>query len=195
MPRRRAHSSRAARFLVNLASAVGVVAALALLVPAAFGLQRYVITGSSMAGSLDLGSIAFEEVVPVADLRVGDVITYQPPPASGVDGLVTHRIVSIRGDQFRTQGDAVPHRDPWTFDLVADDQPRLSFAVPYAGYVFMALADRAVRMAALSVPAGIIFLLALRQLVQVLRRRPDRAPSATHAPVPSAVGTSLPVGG
>ncbi len=149
----------------------------AFLLPSLLGYQRYVITGTSMTGTIDLGSVVFEDVVPVADLHVGDVITYQPPPASGIDHLVTHRIIAKKGDKFRTQGDAVPERDPWTFELTAHDQPRVSYHVPYVGFLFLGLADRAIRMAVISVPAAFVFLLALRQLVQGLRRRPAPAPS------------------
>ena len=166
--------------LVTLACVLVTLLGVAFLVPSLLGYQRYVITGTSMTGTIDLGSVAFERVVPVADLAVGDVITYQPPAESGLDHLVTHRIVAIKGDTFRTQGDAVPDRDPWTFQLAAHEQPRVAFSVPYVGYAFLALADRTVRMAVISVPAGLIFLGALHQLVQGLRRRP--APAQTRTP-------------
>ena len=79
---------------------------------------------------------------PGRDLRVGDVITYQPPADSGVDHLVTHRIVSIEGDVYRTKGDANADVDPWTFQLTSTSQSRVSYSVPYVGYVFLALQDR-----------------------------------------------------
>ena len=80
---------------------------LLVLLPIGLGLERYVMTGSSMEGGIDRGSIAFERVVPVSDLRVGDVITYAHPGAGAdQDAMVTHRIVSIRAEGIRTQGDA-----------------------------------------------------------------------------------------
>ena len=107
-------SGRVARLLVNLACLVCMVVALGFIAPAAFGYQRYVITGSSMTGTVDLGSVVFAEVVPVDELEVGDVITYLPPPESGVDDLVTHRIVSIDGDVSgpRATRTATPTRGP-----------------------------------------------------------------------------------
>jgi signal peptidase len=173
--------------LVSLACVLVTLLGVAFLVPSLLGYQRYVITGTSMTGTIDLGSVVFEKVVPVADLEVGDVITYQPPAESGIDHLVTHRIVAIHGDTYRTKGDAVPERDPWTFQLVEKDQPRVAFSVPYVGYAFLALADRTIRMAVISVPAGIIFLIALRQLVQGLRRPTPGAPT-TPSSGPSLVG-------
>ena len=81
------------------------------------------------------------------------MITYQPPADSGIDNLVTHRIVSIEGDVFRTQGDANPDVDPWTFQLTSTSQSRVSYSVPYVGYVFIALQDRSLRMIVIGVPA------------------------------------------
>jgi signal peptidase len=174
--------------VVNLACVLVMLFAIAFIVPAAFGYQRYVITGSSMEGSLGVGSVVFEDVVPVADLRVGDVITYQPPADAGVDQLVTHRIVSIEGDVFRTKGDANADVDPWTFQLTSTSQSRVAYSVPYVGYVFIALQDRAMRMVFIGVPAGIVALVSLGQLVRALRRRPEEPQGAVPKP-------TVPVGG
>ena len=48
-----------------------------------FGIQRYVIVSGSMTGTYDRGSVVFDQVVPVASLKVGDVITYRPPAGAG----------------------------------------------------------------------------------------------------------------
>lgn len=145
------------------------------LLPTAFGYERYVITGGSMSGTFEKGSIAFEEKVPVEQLQVGDVITYQPPADSGTSSLVTHRIASIRPGEdgralLRTKGDANDSIDPWRFSLAGSSQPVVRHTVPYVGYAFIALADRELRMLVIGVPAGLIGLLALRDLVVALRR-------------------------
>ena len=92
---------------------------MAYVVPGLLGYERYVITGGSMSGTFESGSVVFEKPVPVKDLVVGDVITYLPPPDSGVSTLVTHRIIEIAPGKdaatvFQTQGDANPDPDPWT---------------------------------------------------------------------------------
>src|SRR4051794_10886328 len=69
-----------------------------MLVPSLFGFQRYVVTGKSMTGSIDRGSVAFEQAVPVRQLHVGDVITYTPPATSGIHHRITHRIAAIGRD-------------------------------------------------------------------------------------------------
>jgi signal peptidase len=152
------------RFGTALATAL-CAACLALaglmLLPSLLGYQRYVITSGSMTGSYDRGSVVFDKVVPVADLEVGDAITYTPPPGSGPSGRITHRIVWIGSDQFgrqalRTKGDANPAPDPWTFTLDGATQARVAFHVPYVGYLLSFLAIRQARMVLIGLPALLI---------------------------------------
>jgi signal peptidase len=147
--------------LSYLIVAAGLGLAATMLVPPVLGLQRYVVTGGSMDGTYDRGSIVFDEEVAVSDLQVGDVITYRPPPEAGIDGLVTHRIVSIRdqgddGQFFKTKGDANDAVDPWRFTLDQPTQARVAFHVPYLGYGLSALAIREVRMLVIGLPALLI---------------------------------------
>jgi len=147
--------------LSYLIVAAGLCRAATMLVPPVLGLQRYIVTGGSMDGTYDRGSIVFDEEVAVADLAVGDVITYRPPPEAGIEGLVTHRIVSIRdrgtqGPFFRTKGDANESVDPWRFTLDQPTQARVSFHVPYVGYALAALSIREVRMLVIGLPALLI---------------------------------------
>jgi signal peptidase len=163
-PRRRVR-----RIAVNLVSGLLMLMAAVILVPAALGLQRYAIAGGSMTGTYNLGSLVFEEAVPVEELRVGDVITYVPPAESGIDNLVTHRIVAIDGSTFRTQGDANPDVDPWTFDLTAATQARVVWHVPFLGFPFLALQERNLRMLLIGLPAAVIALFALGEFISGLR--------------------------
>jgi signal peptidase len=169
---------RAVRWTLNLVLFLVVAAGLAWIVPSAFGYSRYVITGPSMTGTYDKGSIVFEKKVPTRDLRVGDVITYLPPANSGVTWLVTHRIHQIQpaaggGTLYTTKGDHNPTPDPWKFELTSATQPVVRFGVPHAGWVFIALAHRNIRMGVIGVPAGLIALGALAQVVGQLRRRDE----------------------
>lgn len=171
----------ASRVLLNLAALVVLALALAMLVPGALGHERYVITGASMSGTFEKGTLAIESAVPVADLAAGDVITYLPPPDSGLTELVTHRILSVEesgtGPVFRTQGDANADPDPWTFQLPGPTQARLDHAVPHLGWAFIALADPQVRQLVIGLPAGLIALRCAAEVLQVLRRPSSRADS------------------
>lgn len=184
---------RSVRVLGTVLLLVVTLGCVAYIVPGLLGYERYVITGGSMSGSIERGSVAFEKPVPVEDLAVGDVITYLPPADSGVGTLVTHRITDVAPGEggttvLSTQGDANPDPDPWTFSLTQGSQPVVEHAVPYVGYVFVALADPQVRRVAIGGPAAVIALLSLRDLVGALR--PSRGPRP-ELPVRSEAG--LPV--
>ncbi len=167
------HAHLTAQLVTNIALAAVVLVSLALLLPGLVGMQRYVITSGSMTGTYDVGTLVFDRAVPAEQLRAGDVITYLPPASSGVDHLVTHRLVSIRTHAgrttYRTRGDANPARDPWKFELSTDQQPRVVFAVPYLGKLFIALADPANRRLLIGIPAALIGLIALRDLICAAR--------------------------
>jgi len=158
---------RALRVATALATVLCLALAAVLLIPAALGYQRYVIVSGSMTGAYDRGSIVYDEEVPVADLEVGDVITYQPPPGTISQDLITHRIAWIGSDEqggrvFRTKGDANPDVDPWTFSLDQPNQAKVAFSVPYIGYLLAGLSIPLVRMLAIGVPAILLALLILR---------------------------------
>jgi signal peptidase len=172
----RSAAARAGGLLVNTVLVVVVLTGAVFLLPGLFGYERYVITGGSMSGTFERGSVAFEESVPVSDLRVGDVITYLPPADSGLTALVTHRIVEKKSAPesaivFRTRGDANAVVDPWTFQLSAASQPRVAFTIPMIGYAFLALADPQARMLVIGVPAGVVACYSLGELIVALRAR------------------------
>lgn len=171
---RRTAAARAGSWLVNIVMIVATVAGVGYLAPSLFGFERYVITGGSMSGTFEKGSIAFEKRVPVEDVAVGDVITYLPPADSGTNHLVTHRVISdtvlpngVR--QLQTQGDANPDPDPWKFSLTESTQPVVRTTVPYVGWVFVGLADRDIRMVVIGVPAALIALGSLLELTRGVR--------------------------
>jgi signal peptidase I len=146
--------------------AVALILALAVLVPALLGYQRYVITSGSMTGTYDTGSLVFDRVVPTSSLRAGDVITVRPP---GHAGLVTHRIATVRtanGQRvFTTKGDANRVADAWgPIALGEARQARVAFHLPYLGYGLATLSDRHVRMLVIGLPALLIALAALAGL-------------------------------
>lgn len=169
-------SRRIVRTSATVALGLSLALAALMLLPTLFGYQRYVITGGSMTGSIDRGSVAFDRAVPVAQLGVGDVITYRPPGAAP-GHLVTHRIVSIgRGPAgvrtFRTKGDANRAADPWRFELRRPTQARVELTVPYVGYALGALMDRHLRMLVIGLPA---LLLALSLLAALWRQAGEEA--------------------
>jgi signal peptidase I len=186
---------RTSRFLSATVLFVTIVVAALVLVPRLTGHEMYVITTGSMTGTADAGSLVIARAVPTAELAIGDVITYLPPPATGIDHPVTHRIASIAPDAyglptFTTKGDANGQVDPWTFQLDQPLQARMRVAVGWLGYPVLWLADRTTRVIAIGVPALAVALLAARDLVHALRRDGVATPAAVRdvaAPSPVLV--------
>jgi signal peptidase len=171
---------RLGRWACSTALLAGVVVAMFVLLPSVFGWQRYAIVSGSMTGTYDRGTLVLDEVVPVADLRVGDVITYRPPAK---DHVITHRIAWIGKDDagrriFRTKGDANPVADPWTFSLGQPTQARVRMGVPFVGHVLTALSRRDVRMGVIALPALLIALFTLLALWRQLGETARAAESA-----------------
>jgi len=186
-PPRPRHSARGA--LAWAATGLALLLGGVMFVPAVLGYERYVITGGSMTGTYDRGSVLFAKAVPPADLRVGDVITYDPP-YGGPGGLVTHRIVTIDERDgrrvYRTKGDANAAADPWEFTLPDPLQARAAFAVPYAGHLIGALSDRGTRMLVIGLPALLVALGVLaalwRDAGREARRRTGRSDPGVATP-------------
>jgi signal peptidase len=174
---------QAGRGVFGSALLAAVIVAMLVLLPSLFGWQRYAIVSGSMTGTYDRGTLVLDEVVPVADLKVGDVITYLPPAGAGPDHLITHRIAWIGKDSnggriFRTKGDANPVADPWTFRLSQPTQARVRFGVPHVGRVLWALSRKDVRMVIIALPA---LLIALSTLVALWRQLGEAARRAENA--------------
>jgi signal peptidase I len=174
---------QAGRWACGTALLAAVIVAMLVLLPSLFGWQRYAIVSGSMTGTYDRGTLVLDEVVPVRDLRVGDVITYLPPAGAGPDHLITHRIHSIAKDPsgarvFRTKGDANATPDPWTFRLDQPTQARVRVGIPHLGRVLWALSHRNVRMVIIALPA---LLIALSTLVALWRQLGEAARRAENA--------------
>ncbi|QVT81219.1 hypothetical protein ENKNEFLB_03627 [Nocardioides aquaticus] len=124
VPRRRPWSWGArTAFAVLVAAPV----LLLVLVPAAFGLDRYVT--AAPAGDVARGSVVLARAVPLGDLEDGDVVTVS---RAGTAGLVTGSVVGAGGAgiEVRAGEDGVPIGDRTTVD-------RLVLAVPLVGYPFL----------------------------------------------------------
>ena len=154
---------RAGTVASTLLLVASVVVAGLMVVPTLLGYERYVIVSGSMVPTIPVGSLVYDEVVPVEDLEVGDIITFVPPPEYNVDDPVTHRIHSIEvagrdsnlaGERvIRTKGDANDDVDPWKMVLDRPEQARVAHHLPYVGYVYMALSRPWVQLLLIGLPA------------------------------------------
>jgi signal peptidase len=152
-------------FVRGLLVAVCVMAGSLTILPALLGFQRYVVTGTAMNGTIAKGSVVFDRAVPTSSLKVGDVITYQPPAGVKVSGdRITDRIVRMTSGPdgrtiFQTKGDSSTANDPWQFYLSGAKQSKVAMHIPYVGTPLALLETRPVRIAVIG---AIIVLIALR---------------------------------
>jgi signal peptidase len=163
------------RKAVTLLAGVAVLCVFAYAALLVAGYKPVDVYSGSMVPTLRVGSIAFDRPVAGQSVRVGDVITFQDPYARG--RLVTHRVIRLihtdHGLAYRTKGDANATRDPWTIKL-PEKVGRVSFSVPYVGYVAWYAHTREVRGLLIVLAAVFVLSLALRR---IWRQEPEAAGS------------------
>jgi signal peptidase I len=136
----------ASKVTVVLVSGAAVALAAAYAVLTVAGYKPVAVYSGSMEPRIPVGGLALDRAIPSQEVRVGDVITFSDPYVKG--RLVTHRVIDVletpHGLAYRTKGDANPSRDPWTIRL-AGQVGRVSFSVPFAGYILFYAHTREVR--------------------------------------------------
>ena len=160
--------SQRSRLLIG----AGVFAPVTLLtmLPVGLGLHRFVATTDEMAPAIQRGALVLERDVPVDDLQIGDVITFVPPPSSGIEGPVTRRIVKIDGPHLRTRADTSPEVDPWPVPMSGPTQDRVVLDVPWVGYAYIGLVHPSL-WTALAASLGSMVLIVLAAWMHVLLER------------------------
>ncbi|NMR28154.1 signal peptidase I [Crystallibacter degradans] len=126
--------------LLVLAAAVFLLLAVG---PRVLGYQTATMLTGSMSPLINPGDVVVTAPVDVADLAVGDIITYHIPIED--HRVETHRIVEITTDggstAVRTKGDANNGVDPWTATLQGEQVYRHAFTVPYLGSAIRTLRE------------------------------------------------------
>ncbi len=154
--------ARAGRLAGRVALVLGVLAFTLLVVGPQTGRYRTLtVLSASMRPTFAPGSVVLVVPVPIADVAVGDVITYAIP----VDDhhIVTHRVVEVvEPGVVRTRGDANGAPDPWLARLRGSTAWKVRAVVPEVGHAIEAFRLPAVRLASVLVPTALATALALR---------------------------------
>lgn len=180
---------RAGHVLAVVALGSSLLALLALGVAPRTGRYRTVtVLSGSMRPSMPEGSVVVQTPAALADVKVGDVITYRIPVEDR--RVVTHRVVEVveAGPRpvLRTKGDANTAPDPWMARLSGEQVWKARAAVPKVGYALQALRHPAAqRLIVLLAPA----------LLAVIWFREIWAAGAGSAPAPPGASTPLGPGG
>lgn len=137
----------AARRMVSILSSLLVVVAVAgfLLLavgPRVLGYQTSTMLTGSMAPLINPGDVVVTVPTSVADIRVGDVITYHIPVED--QRVETHRVTEVLANAdgsiaVRTKGDANDGVDPWTASFQASSVDKQVLTIPFVGQAIRAL--------------------------------------------------------
>ena len=140
-------SRRVVGVLVNGAGTLLVIGAIVVFLflavgPRFFGYQAATMLTGSMAPSIVPGDVVVTTQQPVAEVTVGDVISYHIPVED--HRVETHRVVDVITNPdgttaVRTKGDANEAVDPWIATLDGDYVYEQAFIVPGVGDVIRAL--------------------------------------------------------
>lgn len=137
--------------------AVILAFALALAAPRLGGGDSLTILTGSMQPTIRPGDVVAVVPVDTDDLRVGDVVTFQP--VSGDPTLITHRLVEIDDSaserRFVTRGDANSADDPAI--IGAQVQGRVLYVIPVIGWISSALGPAVPGIVAVCAAGLIVF--------------------------------------
>ena len=144
---------------------------------------------SSMEPGLPPGTLVIVRPVAPADIRMGDVVTYQI--RSGEPGVITHRIIAITTTEsgersFTLQGDNNGAPDP---DAVREVQVqgRVWYSLPYLGWVNNAMGTDA-RDTVVPAAAGALLLYAAWTILSSVFGRKKARRDADDQPRAGVVG-------
>jgi len=127
---------RLAKWLINIILVLLVLAAVLFVVlPTVFASSLAVVYSGSMDPVMPMGAVAWMEPVDPAQIKVGDIIAFNP--VQDPDVTVSHRVVEVLDGEtliFRTKGDANEDPDPW--EVPADSVlAKVLFNISHLGFV------------------------------------------------------------
>ena len=148
------------------------------------GRSTFVVAGGSMEPTIPLGAAVIVEPVRPADLAVGDIVTLRSGPKHAV---FTHRIIRIAEldgqTLIETKGDANGSADP-SLTPASGVVGRVAVAIPFAGFL----------VALLSIPSGVLMVIAIGAVLLLLswlldapQEEPEAAPRTRVAAKRAAV--------
>jgi len=116
------------------------------------------VDGTSMLPTFEEGDLVVIQSVPFRDLKVGDIIVYNPPCAVTGQSVI-HRIIGFAGGGLVTKGDNNPYSDPGPISNgpVTEDcyVGKVVYVVPYIERIA-------------SLPYGTNYILAILILIAVI---------------------------
>jgi signal peptidase I len=142
----------------GIAIIIGLIILLLLFFKFVPGYGFYVVQSGSMVPAVGVGNLVFTG--PPGAVQIGQIVTFQ------VDGeIVTHRVVSIEGDQIVTQGDANKSPDPRPISA-ADIRGTYLFQFPGIGYLTDFATTKKGWFILVIIPSIILVLLLVKEILK-----------------------------
>lgn len=169
-------AARTVRIGGSAVLAVGIAVFLFLAVgPRLFGYRTATMLTGSMVPTIRPGDVIVDTPEPIADLKVGQVVTYAIPVYD--HHVESHRVISVKRVDgavlFRTKGDANSGADPWTARVTSPTIWRVRTVVPWAGTAIRGLRAPLVSEALrIGIPATVVVVLLIG--IWAGERRPGR---------------------
>lgn len=157
---------RIAGFVVNALLVIAVVAVFVVNVgPIFFGYKVYTVLSGSMEPNIHVGSEVIATPVQADTIKVGDVVTFNPPGRPNI--LVTHRVVKIidtsDGKAWITKGDANGVADIFQVPVQGKGL-KFQFTIPLLGYAFVMLESPIGRVLFIVAPALLLAAVTLNDM-------------------------------
>ena len=128
---------RAGKWAGNIILGLVLCAVLfAFLIPTAFSGSLAIVRSSSMEPAMRAGALAVMLPVDAGDVKVGDIIAFDPPWDPDPDVTVSHRVIGVYHNEdifFDTKGDATEDSDP-QYVPAQSVHGKVLFSIPYLGY-------------------------------------------------------------
>jgi signal peptidase len=108
----------------------------AVLIPSVFSGSLAIVRSSSMEPAIRTGALAMMLPIDAEDVKVGDIIVFDPPWDPDATVTVSHRVIAVLHDgqiQFDTKGDATEESDPY-YVPAGSVHGKVVFSIPYLGY-------------------------------------------------------------
>ncbi|BCW38210.1 hypothetical protein StoSoilA2_42660 [Arthrobacter sp. StoSoilA2] len=143
--------------------------------PRILGYQTSTMLTGSMAPLINPGDVVVTVPTPIADVKVGDIITYHIPVED--QRVETHRITEITttadgGVAVQTKGDANNGIDPWIATLQGETVDKQIATIPYVGNAIRALREPLVLNVLMYGAPGI---LVIGMLASIWSRDPNKS--------------------
>ncbi|MGB9960139.1 MAG: signal peptidase I [Candidatus Bathyarchaeales archaeon] len=147
---------------------------------ALLGDTRYepVYTGS-MEPAIPVGSIVVIKPAVPETLTVGDIICFKIEAESPT--TVTHRIIDVTNEGFKTKGDANEDPDPWTVKK-QDVVGKVIAVIPYIGYLGYFIRTPIGFILLIIIPATILILIEIKNIIKEIKKQKQttsKAPSSS----------------